>query len=110
MSQKDLADWAFKELQLTTLPSQPTICRLCEKRLHAYDERVFNRNRKRKSEGMHPEIEKGPPHNWSINIHNQRMNVSLEMVKEIGIRILDGVYGMCPDEKKIQVTFLTGHI
>ncbi len=33
MSQKDLADWAFKE-------------------------RVFNRNRKRKSEGMHPEIEK----------------------------------------------------
>ncbi len=23
--QKDLAEWAFKELQLTTLPSQPTI-------------------------------------------------------------------------------------
>ncbi len=38
------------------------------------------------------------------------MNVSLEMVKEMGIRILDGVNEMCPDEKKIHVTFLTGHI
>ncbi len=25
MSQKDLAEWAFKELQLTTFPSQATI-------------------------------------------------------------------------------------
>ncbi len=55
MSQKDLAEWAFKELQLT---SQPTISRLRKKRSHAYDERVVNPNRKRKSEGMHPEIEK----------------------------------------------------
>ncbi len=31
MSQKDLAKWAFKELQLTTLPRQPTISRLCKK-------------------------------------------------------------------------------
>ncbi len=29
MSQKDLAEWAFKELQLTTLPSQPTISKFC---------------------------------------------------------------------------------
>ncbi len=58
MSQKDLAEFAFKELQLTTMPSQPTISRLCRQRSHAYDERVVNRNRKRKSEGMHPEIEK----------------------------------------------------
>ncbi len=58
MYQKDLADWAFKELQLTTLSSQPTISRLCKKRSHAYDERVLNPNRKRKSEGMNPKIEK----------------------------------------------------
>ncbi len=29
VSQKDLAEWAFKELQLTAMPSQPTISRLC---------------------------------------------------------------------------------
>ncbi len=27
MYQKDLAEWAFKEMQVTTLPSQPTISR-----------------------------------------------------------------------------------
>ncbi len=54
VSQKDLAEWAFKELQLTALPRQPTIYRLCKKRSHAYDERVVNPNRNRKSEGMHP--------------------------------------------------------
>ncbi len=58
MSQKDLAEWAFKEPQLTTLPRQPTISRLRRKRSHSYEERVVNPNRKRKSEGMHPEIEK----------------------------------------------------
>ncbi len=55
MSQKDLAEWAFKELQLTTLLSQLTISRLRKKRSHAHYERVVNPNRKRKSEGMHPE-------------------------------------------------------
>ncbi len=46
MSRKDLAEWAFKELQLTTLPSRPTISRLCKKRSHAYDERVVNPKQK----------------------------------------------------------------
>ncbi len=58
ISQKDLAEWAFEELQLTPLPSQPTLSRLCKKRSHAYDEPVVNPNRKRKSEGMHTKIEK----------------------------------------------------
>ncbi len=31
VSHKDLAEWAFEELQLNTLPSQPTISRLCKK-------------------------------------------------------------------------------
>ncbi len=30
VSQRDLAKWAFKELQLTTMPSQPTMSRLCK--------------------------------------------------------------------------------
>ncbi len=107
MSQKDLAEWAFKELQLTTLPSQPTICRLCKKRSHAYDERVVNRKRKRKSEEMHPEIEKALL-TWVKKIHTQRVNVSLEMIKEVGIRILDGVNEMCPDEKENSCEFSNG--
>ncbi len=48
MSQKDLAEWGFKELQLTTMPSQPTMSRLCNKRSHSYDECLVNLNRKRK--------------------------------------------------------------
>ncbi len=36
------------------------------------------------------------------------MNVSLEMVKEMGIRILDGVNEMCPDEKKNSCDFSNG--
>ncbi len=33
-----------------------------------------------------------------------------EMIKEVDIGILDGVNEMCPDEKKIHVAFLTGHL
>ncbi len=47
MFQKYLAEWAFKELQLTTLPSYPNVSRLYKKRLHAYDER---RQSKQKAE------------------------------------------------------------
>ncbi len=107
VSQKDLSEWAFKELQLTTLPSQPTIPRLCKKRSHAYDERVVNPNRKRKSKGMHPKIEKALL-TWVNEMHTQGVNVSSEMIKEMGIRILDGVNEMCPDEKKIHVTLSNG--
>ncbi len=54
MSQKDLAEWAFEELQLTALPSQPTISRLCKKISHTYKERVVNLNRKREIGGNAP--------------------------------------------------------
>ncbi len=67
--------------------------------------RVVNPNRKRKSEGMHPEIEKVPPHMVQIKMHTQGVNLSSEMIKEMGIRILEE---MCPDEKKIHVTFSNG--
>ncbi len=54
MSQKDLAEWAFKELQLTSLPGQPTISTLCKKLSHTYNERVVNPNRKREIGGNAP--------------------------------------------------------
>ncbi len=54
---------------------------------------------------MHPEIEKTLLI-WVIEMHVQRVNVSLELIKEMGIRILDGVNEIRPDEKeKIALRF-----
>ncbi len=58
VSQKDLAEWGFKKLQLTIMSSQPTMSRLVKKQSHSYDECFFNLNRKRKSEGMHPDLKR----------------------------------------------------
>ncbi len=77
------------------MASQPTIHRLCKKRSHDYDERFVNTNRERKSEGMRPELEKALL-TWVNIMHAQRVNVSSEMIKEMGIRILDGVNEMLP--------------
>ncbi len=52
------SEWGFKELQLTTMPSQLTMSRLCKKRSHAYGECFVNPNRKQKWEGMHAEFDK----------------------------------------------------
>ncbi len=41
----------------------------------------------------------------SIKMHTQGVNVSSEMIKDMGIRILEE---MCPDEEKIHVTFSNG--
>ncbi len=41
-------------------------------------------------------------------MHAQRVNVSSEIIKEMGIRILDGVIEIRPDEKKIHLTFSNG--
>ncbi len=38
----------------------------------------------------------------------KRVNVSSEIIKEMGIRILDGVNQIRPDEKKIHLTFSNG--
>ncbi len=38
-------------------------------------------------------------------MHTQGVNVSSEMIKDMGIRILEE---MCPDEEKIHVTFSNG--
>ncbi len=53
---------------------------------------------------MHPEIEKVFL-TWVNKNAYPRSECSSEMIKEMGIRILDGVNEMCPDEKKIHVTF-----
>ncbi len=41
-------------------------------------------------------------------MHAQGVNVSSEMIKEMGIRILERVNKMLPDEKKIRSTFSKG--
>ncbi len=41
-------------------------------------------------------------------MHSQGVNVPSEMIKEMAIRILDGVNEMCPDEKKIYGTLSNG--
>ncbi len=41
-------------------------------------------------------------------MHTQGVNLSSEMIKEMGIRILDGVNELRPDEKKIHVTLSNG--
>ncbi len=41
-------------------------------------------------------------------MHAQRVNVSSEIIKEMGIRILDGVNEIRPDEKKIHLPFSNG--
>ncbi len=106
MSQKDLAEWALKNWRLTTLPSQLIVSRFRKKRSHAHDERVVNPNRKRKSEGMHPEIEKALL-TWFNKNHAHGLNLSSEMIK-MGVRILDGVHEMRPNEKKIHLTLSKG--
>ncbi len=40
-----------------------------------------------------------------LEMHAERVNVSSEIIKEMGIRILDGVNEIRPDEKKIQLDF-----
>ncbi len=82
MSQKELAEWAFKELQLTTMPSQPTISRLCKKLSHAYDERVVNPDRTRNWRECIQKL-KRTSSRGSIKMHAQGLNVSSELIKEI---------------------------
>ncbi len=55
-----------------------------------YYECFDNPNRKRKSEGMHPELTMALL-TWVNEIHAQGVNVSSEMIKEKGIRILERV-------------------
>ncbi len=43
-----------------------------------------------------------------MEMHVQRVNVSSEIIKEMGIRIHDGVNEIRPDEKKIHLTFSNG--
>ncbi len=87
------------------MPSQPTVSRLCKRRSHAYGECYVNLNIKRKSEGMHPEFEKALL--TCVNeMHAQGVNVSSEIIEEMGIRILDRVNEMLPDEKKNSFDFL----
>ncbi len=94
----------FWKLEITSMPSQPTMSRLCQKRSHAYDECFVNPSRKRKSEGMHPEIWKGPPHLGQWNAC-PKSDVSSKTIKGMGIRIFDRVNEMLPDEKINHSTF-----
>ncbi len=82
---------------------------LCKKLSHTYDESVVNPNRKRKSEGMHPEIEKALLI-WEM--HAQRVNVSSKIINEMGIRILDEVNEILyvRMKRKFIYLFLTGHL
>ncbi len=56
---------------------------------------------------MHLELEKALL-TWVNEIHAQAVNVSSGMIKEIGIRIIDRVNEMLPDEKKIHLTISNG--
>ncbi len=51
---------------------------------------------------------KRPSSNGPIKMHSKGVNVSSEMIKEMGIRILDRVNEMYPDGKKIHVAFSNG--
>ncbi len=45
---------------------------------------------------------------WVNKMHAQGVNIPSETVKELGIRILDGVNDMRPAEKNIHWTFCNG--
>ncbi len=49
---------------------------------------------------MHPEFENAL-FTWVNETHAQRVNISSKKIKEIGIRILERVNEMLPDEKEV---------
>ncbi len=97
MSQKYPAKLAFKELQLTTMPASALLDCKNDHSLLKNTSSIQTESGNRRE--CIQKLEKALL-TWVYEMHAQAVNVSWEMTKETGVRIVDGVNEMLPMKRK----------
>lgn len=104
--QDSIAKWAVKALRLSTKPSQSTISRV----LHKYDPSLslgITKNRHRLCPASCPQIEKAL-FCWVNSQFALRRNVSGDMIKAVGMRVMTKMNLELPEEKHLSLKFSNG--
>ncbi len=99
ISQKSVAEWAFKVLKLSVMPAQSTVSRLLKTMINREEDASLNPVKKRKTAGTYPEVDRAVLH-WVNEMSARGAFISGEIVQNMGVKLLEGINEGLPEGKK----------